>query len=186
MLDVGGQDATEAFEDVSHSDEARETLEQLLVGTLKRQVRFSGFLSSSLFSLSLSPSALLSCGRCRLANACPSTARRPPAQGLAAGQPGGRQHQLGRHGLDAVRRRPRRWPRRLRCLPVHAEPAGRHRVRLGGPASANPPFDIPQAPPSPQCIEGGEQAPGMATDERCLVSRLDIYLDSGGCTDDRR
>lgn len=41
MLDVGGQDATEAFEDVGHSDEARETLEQLLVGTLKRQVSLS-------------------------------------------------------------------------------------------------------------------------------------------------
>lgn len=39
MLDVGGQDATEAFEDVGHSDEARELLEGLLVGTLKRQVR---------------------------------------------------------------------------------------------------------------------------------------------------
>ena len=38
MLDVGGQDSTEAFEDVGHSDEARETLEQLLVGKLKRQV----------------------------------------------------------------------------------------------------------------------------------------------------
>ncbi|ORY62559.1 cytochrome b5-like heme/steroid binding domain-containing protein [Pseudomassariella vexata] len=37
MLDVGGQDATEAFEDVGHSDEARETLETLLVGSLKRQ-----------------------------------------------------------------------------------------------------------------------------------------------------
>ncbi|KAK7750767.1 hypothetical protein SLS62_007319 [Diatrype stigma] len=37
MLDVGGQDATEAFEDVGHSDEARETLEQMLVGTVKRQ-----------------------------------------------------------------------------------------------------------------------------------------------------
>ncbi|UNI22588.1 hypothetical protein JDV02_008463 [Purpureocillium takamizusanense] len=37
MLDVAGQDATEAFEDVGHSDEARETLERLLVGTLKRQ-----------------------------------------------------------------------------------------------------------------------------------------------------
>ncbi|KAK3692836.1 putative membrane bound hemo protein [Podospora appendiculata] len=36
MLDVAGQDATEAFEDVGHSDEARETLEQLKVGTLKR------------------------------------------------------------------------------------------------------------------------------------------------------
>jgi hypothetical protein len=37
MLDVGGQDATEAFEDVGHSDEAREILEGLLVGTVKRQ-----------------------------------------------------------------------------------------------------------------------------------------------------
>lgn len=40
LLDVAGQDATEAFEDVGHSDEARETLDQLIVGTLKRQVRF--------------------------------------------------------------------------------------------------------------------------------------------------
>jgi cytochrome b5 len=38
MLDVAGQDATEAFEDVGHSDEARETLAQLEVGVLKRQV----------------------------------------------------------------------------------------------------------------------------------------------------
>ncbi|POR35170.1 Putative cytochrome b5 [Tolypocladium paradoxum] len=37
MLDVGGQDATEAFEDVGHSDEARETLDKLIVGSLKRQ-----------------------------------------------------------------------------------------------------------------------------------------------------
>jgi cytochrome b involved in lipid metabolism len=37
MLDVAGQDATEAFEDVGHSDEARETLDQLLVGSLKRR-----------------------------------------------------------------------------------------------------------------------------------------------------
>ena len=37
LLDVVGQDATEAFEDVGHSDEARETLEKLLVGTLKRK-----------------------------------------------------------------------------------------------------------------------------------------------------
>jgi hypothetical protein len=37
MLDVGGQDATEAFEDVGHSDEAREILQGLLVGTIKRQ-----------------------------------------------------------------------------------------------------------------------------------------------------
>ncbi|KAI9702848.1 MAG: hypothetical protein M1836_008062 [Candelina mexicana] len=36
LLDVGGQDATEAFEDVGHSDEAREILQGLLVGNLKR------------------------------------------------------------------------------------------------------------------------------------------------------
>lgn len=41
MLDVAGQDATEAFEDVGHSDEARETLEQLYAGVLKRQVCFA-------------------------------------------------------------------------------------------------------------------------------------------------
>jgi len=38
MLDVAGQDASEAFEDVGHSDEARESLDKLLVGVLKRQV----------------------------------------------------------------------------------------------------------------------------------------------------
>ena len=38
LLDVGGQDATEAFEDVGHSDEAREILDGLLVGNLKRVV----------------------------------------------------------------------------------------------------------------------------------------------------
>ena len=47
LLDIGGQDATEAFEDVGHSDEAREILNGLLVGDLKRQV--------CLPSLSLSP-----------------------------------------------------------------------------------------------------------------------------------
>ncbi|KIX06061.1 uncharacterized protein Z518_04035 [Rhinocladiella mackenziei CBS 650.93] len=36
LLDVGGQDATEAFEDVGHSDEAREILAGLKIGTLKR------------------------------------------------------------------------------------------------------------------------------------------------------
>ncbi|RDW72113.1 putative cytochrome b5 [Coleophoma crateriformis] len=36
LLDVGGQDATEAFEDVGHSDEAREILDGLLIGDLKR------------------------------------------------------------------------------------------------------------------------------------------------------
>ncbi|KLJ10783.1 hypothetical protein EMPG_13861 [Blastomyces silverae] len=39
LLDVGGQDATEAFEDVGHSDEAREILDGLLIGKLKRIVR---------------------------------------------------------------------------------------------------------------------------------------------------
>ncbi|KAK4990017.1 hypothetical protein LTR66_005821 [Elasticomyces elasticus] len=37
LLDVGGQDATEAFEDVGHSDEAREILDGLLIGKLKRE-----------------------------------------------------------------------------------------------------------------------------------------------------
>ncbi|KAK6067976.1 cytochrome b5 [Seiridium cupressi] len=54
MLDVGGQDATEAFEDVGHSDEARETLAQLLVGTLKRQPGDPG---PSATKPSLAPSA---------------------------------------------------------------------------------------------------------------------------------
>ncbi|KAF4494069.1 cytochrome b5 [Fusarium agapanthi] len=40
MLDVAGQDATEAFEDVGHSDEAREVLDGLLPGDEgpKRQI----------------------------------------------------------------------------------------------------------------------------------------------------
>ncbi|KAF8246754.1 cytochrome b5 [Wilcoxina mikolae CBS 423.85] len=36
LMDVGGQDATDSFEDVGHSDEAREILEKLYVGKLKR------------------------------------------------------------------------------------------------------------------------------------------------------
>ncbi|KAI9827869.1 MAG: hypothetical protein M1826_006175 [Phylliscum demangeonii] len=36
LLDVAGQDATEAFEDVGHSDEARSVLQGLEVGKLKR------------------------------------------------------------------------------------------------------------------------------------------------------
>ncbi|KAI9681844.1 MAG: hypothetical protein M1829_000589 [Trizodia sp. TS-e1964] len=36
LMDVGGQDATEAFEDVGHSDEAREILDKMLVGKLNR------------------------------------------------------------------------------------------------------------------------------------------------------
>jgi cytochrome b involved in lipid metabolism len=44
LLDVGGQDATEAFEDVGHSDEAREILDGLLIGDLKREVSTHLFL----------------------------------------------------------------------------------------------------------------------------------------------
>lgn len=38
LLEVGGRDATEAFEDVGHSDEAREILDAMIVGNLKRMV----------------------------------------------------------------------------------------------------------------------------------------------------
>lgn len=38
IMDVSGQDATEAFEDVGHSDEAREILAAYKIGTLKRKV----------------------------------------------------------------------------------------------------------------------------------------------------
>lgn len=41
LLDVAGQDGTEAFEDVGHSDEAREILEGLVVGSVKRLVRLN-------------------------------------------------------------------------------------------------------------------------------------------------
>ncbi|KAI9858692.1 MAG: hypothetical protein M1813_007324 [Trichoglossum hirsutum] len=37
LLDVGGLDATEAFEDVGHSDEAREILSGFIVAKLKRK-----------------------------------------------------------------------------------------------------------------------------------------------------
>ena len=47
-MDVAGQDATEAFEDVGHSDEAREILTNLLVGKLKRQVRVLASFARSL------------------------------------------------------------------------------------------------------------------------------------------
>lgn len=43
LLDVGGQDATEAFEDVGHSDEARTILDGLEKATLKRKVRIIPF-----------------------------------------------------------------------------------------------------------------------------------------------
>ncbi|KAL8946849.1 MAG: hypothetical protein Q9222_006805 [Ikaeria aurantiellina] len=60
LIDVGGQDATEAFEDVGHSDEARTILDGLLKGTLKRQVLYpQSFLlsvSCHVSNLSLYPS----------------------------------------------------------------------------------------------------------------------------------
>lgn len=37
-MDVAGKDASDAFNDVGHSDEAREILGRLLVGDLKRLV----------------------------------------------------------------------------------------------------------------------------------------------------
>lgn len=38
LVEVAGQDATEAFEDVGHSDEARESLEPFLIGELPPDV----------------------------------------------------------------------------------------------------------------------------------------------------
>lgn len=35
ILDCGGQDATEAFDDIGHSEDAHEILEGLLIGTLE-------------------------------------------------------------------------------------------------------------------------------------------------------
>ncbi|KAA8910047.1 cytochrome b5-like heme/steroid binding domain-containing protein [Sphaerosporella brunnea] len=51
LMDVGGVDATDSFEDVGHSDEARELLESLYVGKLKRTA------SDPVPKLSQSPSA---------------------------------------------------------------------------------------------------------------------------------
>ncbi|KAL8845472.1 MAG: hypothetical protein Q9176_000108 [Flavoplaca citrina] len=45
LLDVGGQDATEAFEDVGHSDEARQLLDGMEKGKLKRMVWGSQIIS---------------------------------------------------------------------------------------------------------------------------------------------
>ena len=38
LVDVGGIDATQAFEDVGHSEDARELLEPLLIGELPADV----------------------------------------------------------------------------------------------------------------------------------------------------
>jgi hypothetical protein len=62
LLDVGGQDATEAFEDVGHSDEAREILDGLKIGIVKRMVCCRSWLvcrgRGPSLSLSLSPGLL--------------------------------------------------------------------------------------------------------------------------------
>ncbi|KAG5439628.1 hypothetical protein PCK2_000762 [Pneumocystis canis] len=39
LLDLAGQDATEAFEDVGHSDEARDILKKLIVGKLQGKIQ---------------------------------------------------------------------------------------------------------------------------------------------------
>lgn len=52
---MAGQDATEAFEDVGHSDEAREILEKLIIGDLKRVVCCLDFFLLPSFPISPSP-----------------------------------------------------------------------------------------------------------------------------------
>lgn len=42
LLELGGQDATEAFEEVGHSADARKLLEGFQVGFLKGYVRYRG------------------------------------------------------------------------------------------------------------------------------------------------
>ncbi|KAI8890899.1 cytochrome b5 [Backusella circina FSU 941] len=37
LIDEAGKDATEAFEDIGHSDEARDILEKYLIGTLDEE-----------------------------------------------------------------------------------------------------------------------------------------------------
>lgn len=40
MIDEAGKDATESFEDVGHSDEAREIMAKMYVGEFKADVSF--------------------------------------------------------------------------------------------------------------------------------------------------
>lgn len=123
MLDVAGQDATEAFEDVGHSDEARETLAKLQVGVLKRNVSLS---------ISTVCSSHCSIGRTRplmrlfsLLTWAPS-ARRPNPQALVCpwcARAKGR-HEGRRHGHEPVCHCRRRRPDRLPHLPVPAAATG--------------------------------------------------------------
>lgn len=119
LLDVAGQDSTEAFEDVGHSDEARETLEQLYVGDLKRQVR------KHLKTLRDTQHAIGVAFRSIVLTNSP-TARRPRAQQALLRchhllqQVEQRQHRL-RH--RPVRHPPHRRSRRLRRMAVPAAAA---------------------------------------------------------------
>ena len=92
-MDVGGQDATDAFEDVGHSDEAREILNGLLVGKLKRQVYLSIYLPhlspllltllSPIFPIDFVSSAIL-CGSGRKRLFSPRKSRFHPPKYRAA------------------------------------------------------------------------------------------------------
>jgi cytochrome b involved in lipid metabolism len=46
LVEVAGQDATAAFEDVGHSDEARDLLEPFLIGELPPDVSLTTFVLS--------------------------------------------------------------------------------------------------------------------------------------------
>ena len=124
MLDVGGQDSTEAFEDVGHSDEAREILEGLLVGTIKRGV-----------SSSLHTSQNTKRSQANIPQPGQRPSRQSPADHFLADQH--RQRRPGRHGRRPLRRHPDRWRPGLLRLPVHAaEPAeGIEEIKFPGPAS---------------------------------------------------
>lgn len=52
LFDVAGQDATDAFEDVGHSDEARDILKKLLVGELEGIIKMEQPSSSENSNLS--------------------------------------------------------------------------------------------------------------------------------------
>ncbi|KAK5455851.1 hypothetical protein LTS15_005168 [Exophiala xenobiotica] len=47
LVDQGGHDATEAFEEVGHSQDARQQLTELMIGSLSRQVGDEKLLASS-------------------------------------------------------------------------------------------------------------------------------------------
>lgn len=54
LLEVGGQDGTQAFEDVGHSDDAREMLEPFLIGEVASEVCDFKFQCSQLHVMMLS------------------------------------------------------------------------------------------------------------------------------------